>query len=181
MSAVLHLLAAPALLIGAQAALAAEETPSIIVNRAGAGALDESGWTAATSSKGRFAAQFPCLYDDYISNDPAQPEIELHWLNCQRVDGVRFAVMRNVGQSPETAKAGFDSLAADKRFNPVPFKGMPGYSYATMADGKCARVMMVWTGQDMIMAIAERISGEANCLGILADANTFVQSLEVDR
>lgn len=168
-------------LTASQAASAQDGGSQLIVHHQGAGTLDQSGWTDAQSQDGGFSGRFPCLYDDYSQTVPEQPDLKIHWLNCLRADGVRFAMMRSVGLAPEAAKVRFDATADDKKFNPVTVKGMSGYSYATIADGRCARVTLVWTGQDTIMAIAERMGGEANCLGILADANKFVDSLEVER
>jgi hypothetical protein len=173
------LLAAVALTVS-QPALANEDGSRLIVHQQGAGQLDESGWTDARSDGGAFSGRFPCVYDDYSQTDPAQPELLLHWLNCLRSDNVRFAIMRSTGLEAKQARAMFDGFANDPKFRPLTFKGKSAYSYATIADGRCARSLVVWTGQDSLSAVVERMGGDANCLTVLSDANTFMNALEVE-
>ena len=181
MSVSLKVLTGLAVLLAWQSPVVASDTSPIIVHREQVNTLQPDGWGAAQSTAGRFSAEFPCIFNDYTSTSPEQPALKLHWLQCQRADGVRFAVMRPQGADAKLARASFDSLAKDPRYSSTTFKEMPAYSYATMADERCARVMLVWTGTEAVMAIAERIEGTANCLQVLMDGNRFAQSLEVVR
>lgn len=161
------------------AASYAQSQVEYIVHQKYSGELDANGWVRASSVLSKFSIEMPCNFVEYTSkSEKSEPGI--HFLGCQRADDVRFAVIRGSDEQG-VQRSNFDSFADDKRFQSFTFKGQPAYQYTTMAEGKCAKAMIVWSGRETLSLVAERISGTANCLGILVDGQKFVQSLEIEQ
>jgi hypothetical protein len=153
----------------------AEPTPTM--HRAGAGTLDASGWTDASSTEGHFSIRMPCVFDDYKLDNPDQaaPVPRSHFLVCRRADAVRFMAVRiSYRGGLFGAQARFDETgrhyrsAAGTVVTALPASASQGFDAAQRNDHACLQIRMVRdSGNNVLMivdgplAACDRIPGVA--------------------
>jgi len=94
--------------------LQAQEPPVIVMHRSGAGQRDETGWTDAKSTEGKYSVRLPVVFNDFTMRDPSPNSVidRLFVIGALSAEGIKFAVTRTTYRASTDAEPFFKKWKA---------------------------------------------------------------------
>lgn len=148
-----------------------------------AGALDDSGWTQASSTSGAFTVRLPCLYNDFqmhgLKDDPSAT---IHTVGCRLPDGRKFSTTRlRYGKSPASDvdplarfSSDFDSMGA--KVSSLELNGHRAVDVEVSESRRCGYMRMIRLKEGSLLLIVE--APATACHDLDKDARYFFRSAE---
>ena len=171
------------LLLAVYSAFAAD-APDMTMHRTNVGELDETGWTTAKSTEGKFSVRLPNTFNDFTtrSKDPDSPADRVFVVGTV-IDGIKFAALRNTYTKPDGANYYYNRFVNGETFTGAKriigkYKGYP-FAEIVTSDGRGTFYMRsVLVQEDLVtMMIEEPVTQK----GVGATLKTtFFESLTFD-
>jgi hypothetical protein len=141
-----------------------KKAPPITMHQQMAGELDETGWTNAVSTEGKYMVRVPTKYNDFTTihdgpNSPIERSFDISALTMQRVS---FRVTR-IHYHPGTngARAQFEKLKVSvgklhyKNLKPMKMNGNDAMEGEIVTANASMVQRVILLGEDLFMMIAE--------------------------
>jgi hypothetical protein len=157
-----------------------------VMHKAQAGILDESGWTIAPSTKGRFVVKLPCLYNDFtiMDTEPGSKAKQVHIVGCARHDQKKFSVSRFQYKNAQLdAPLSFENSARQFQppgatFSRLKIDNRPAFEVAVEEPSRCGYIRMIYAFPDNFLLIAE--APRSGCKELNEMSRQFFASLVID-
>lgn len=161
-------------------------TPGMTVHRVQAGALDATGWSAASSTHGGFDVRLPCLFNDFsIKSETAEPVLEIDAVGCLRQDRRKYSASRfKYREGAIAARKYFARMSGPQRWEgetsrrQIMLNGFPAVQVDFQSTSRCGTSQAVLVGTDLLTLTAE--APRSACEGLLEQAAAFFSSLQVN-
>jgi len=153
------------------------------VHRVRAGALDASGWSTATSTRGNFVVRLPCLFNDF-SLQGSETVVATDTVGCRREDQQKYSATRvKYQQGAAAARKRFDDMSGPRRLEGetarrrLMFNGFPAIEVDFRSSTQCGTTRSVLVGADLLLLTAEGPPTACSVLNL--PAATFFASLQI--